>query len=236
MSIAAKSFATVLLATAALALALTPAIAQPSTAVSAATNSASPTLRPSSPVPVKPATSTRSNRSRTPEAFALVGIGGYGQRSVALFDGSDPRFKQMLHAGETIGEFTLLNISADHVDLQSPTGIVQLALLKQLRHDNGSDWSMIDLGRPFTPSNIQKPGSRASIDAQTSTSKKDSGGKSSRREPSGNSTGRNGQGDFEPLSGLGTSPSSKADKGNPSRKPSSTKASKKFEKRTRSAL
>ena len=110
----------------------------------------------------KPASTTRSTRPRSPEAFALVGIGGYRDRSVALFDGTDPGFKQMLHIGETIGSFTLLTISSDHVELQSETNVVQLPLLKQLRMEDGGTWRVQDLATPFTPSNVQPAGTLAS--------------------------------------------------------------------------
>jgi hypothetical protein len=96
-------------------------------------------------------TSAGSHAAAPVEAFALVGVGGAGDRAFALFDGSDPRFKQVLHRGETIADFTVGDIAAGQVALHSGTGIVHLALGRQLRHQVGAPWELLDLATPFTP-------------------------------------------------------------------------------------
>lgn len=96
-----------------------------------------------------------AGRTRSRDSFGLVGIASYGTKRVALFDGSDSAFKQMLHPGEKIGSFTLMAIEADHVDLQSQTNLIRLSLLKQLRRDGNGDWQVLDLSTPFTSPNTR---------------------------------------------------------------------------------
>ena len=177
----------------------------------------------------------KSSRSRSTTAFALVGIAGYGEHSVALFDGTDAGFKQMLHPGETIGSFTLLTISSDHVELQSDTNVVQLPLQKQLRMEDGGTWRVQDLATPFTPSNVQPVGTLASTSRSFSypTDRSGSSGKSNRDAERSSSSGEFSSKELK-----------KAEKamnpdatGGPSRKKMAqvVKAAKKMDRRTRPA-
>ncbi len=111
---------------------------------------ASPETSTNAPAGQPPATFARR---RSSETFALVGIGAFGKQSVALFDSSDASFKKVLHQGDLIAGLKLLNISTNHVELQTETGVIQLALRKQIRHE-GDEWRVSDLNGSF-----QSPGS-----------------------------------------------------------------------------
>lgn len=186
----------------------------------------------------KPAPPGRSSRSPSTSAFALVGIAGYGERSVALFDGTDPGFKQMLHTGETIGSFTLLTISSNHVELQSETGVVQLALQKQLRMEAGGTWRVQDLATPFTPPNVPPGGTLASTSrSSTHQPDPDSSPKQSSRDgmsiaSAGGSSAKELKKAEKEMNAGG-----KPDKGTPSRKKieQAFKVAKKIERRSRNA-
>ncbi len=97
----------------------------------------------------------------------------------------------MLHTGETIGSFTLLTISSDHVELQSETNVVRLPLLKQLRMEDGGTWRVQDLATPFTPSNVQPVGTLASTGRSFSypTDRTGSSGKPNRDAMGSSSSG-----------------------------------------------
>ena len=165
-----------------------------------------------------------------------MGIAGYGEHSVALFDGTDAGFKQMLHTGETIGSFTLLTISSDHVELQSETNVVQLPLQKQLRMEDGGAWRVQDLATPFTASNVQPAGTLASTSRSFSypTDRSGSSGKSNRDAERSSSSGEFSSKELKKAE-KEMSPDGKADKTGPSRKKlvQVAKAAKKMDRRTR---
>lgn len=198
-----------------------------------------PSAAPAEPAPQKKAPTTapsrKTSRSRSTSAFALVGIAGYGGHSVALFDGTDPGFKQMLHIGETIGSFTLLTISSDHVELQSETNVVQLPLLKQLRMEDGGTWRVQDLATPFTPSNIQPVGTLASTGRSFSypADRSGSSGKPNRDAMGSSSSGKFSAKELKKAE-KETNPASNA---GPSRKKmvQVAKAAKKLDRRSRTA-
>ncbi len=68
-------------------------------------------------------------------SIVLTGTMISGSKALAFFTGSDPADNKVLHAKDTIGDFTIASISSTHVDLDRGGKSITLAVGKKLSAD-----------------------------------------------------------------------------------------------------
>jgi hypothetical protein len=76
------------------------------------------------------------------DLITLVGTMEYDQRQLALFDSPVREFRQGLHEGDRIADFTVTKITPTGVVLTRDAKPVTLALGQQLRRPEGGTWSV----------------------------------------------------------------------------------------------
>jgi hypothetical protein len=100
---------------------------------------------------------TRS-RSRTADAFALVGTMRYEKGPYAFFDGTRSDYKKVLKPDDTIAGFKVTHIMPTSVKLESATNQIELRVGMQLRHEEEGGWITSERPESAEPS----PGSSSS--------------------------------------------------------------------------
>ncbi len=77
------------------------------------------------------------------ERFSLIGTLIYEDGSFAFFDGTEAQYRTVLKPSSTIAGFKLLEITLNHVTLNSASNTIELPMGMQMkRHDEG-DWQLV---------------------------------------------------------------------------------------------
>jgi hypothetical protein len=114
---------------------------------------------------------TRTNRSAP--TFALVGTMSYSKGMFAFFDGNNSDLRKVLSQSGTIAGYTVTEVTATGVTLQSADKkqTLQLKIGDSMRQE-GSAWRLADSGETFTASTVaesETPSASDSSSAATDT-------------------------------------------------------------------
>jgi hypothetical protein len=77
------------------------------------------------------------------DVVSFVGTMQYEKGLFAFFDSPDATYRKTLHEGDTLGQFTVQNITPSGVDLVRDAKTTSLAMGQQLRRPEGGEWSVI---------------------------------------------------------------------------------------------
>ena len=72
----------------------------------------------------------------------------YDKGMFVFFDSPDGTYRKTLHEGDTIAQFGIKHIAADHVVLTRDSKEISLTMGQQLRRPPGGDWSVGTAPRP----------------------------------------------------------------------------------------
>lgn len=97
------------------------------------------------------------------DVISFVGTMQYEKGLFAFFDSPDAAYRKTLHEGETLGQFTVQNITPNGVDLVRDAKTTTLTMGQQLRRPEGGDWSVI--GADVVRSNAAAAASAATASA-----------------------------------------------------------------------
>ncbi len=78
------------------------------------------------------------------DTLTLVGTLSYEKGQFAFFEGSSPEYRKVLKVAESIAGYQLTDIQPASVKLVAATGDIQLAVGRQLRREEGSDWRVAE--------------------------------------------------------------------------------------------
>ena len=85
-------------------------------------------------------TRTNSQPASRVESFSLVGIMAYEKGWFAFFDGTKSNYKQALQADGTIGDYKVVRVTPDNVELAAGTNTFDLKVGMQMRREDEGDW------------------------------------------------------------------------------------------------
>ena len=92
---------------------------------------------------VKDTPKKETARPARTDRFFLVGTLIHEEGSFAFFDGSDSQYQTVLKPDQKIGGFTLAEIAADKVKLQSATNTVELFMGMQMKKEEEGAWQAV---------------------------------------------------------------------------------------------
>jgi hypothetical protein len=105
-------------------------------------------------------------RSSQVDSFTLVGTFGDGEQWIAFFDGTRSELRGRLQLDDSIGDYTVTQISNSGVQLENGTNTVQLRVGTQLRRENDGPWLLAGRGESHR---AEDSSSRRQRSTQTST-------------------------------------------------------------------
>ncbi len=100
------------------------------------------------------------------DRFSLIGTLIYEQGSFAFFDGTEAQYRTVLKPSGTIAGFKLLEITPNHVRLNSASNTVDLPMGMQMKRQDEGDWQLVAEteidGTPGSGSNADEKSSEES--------------------------------------------------------------------------
>jgi hypothetical protein len=78
----------------------------------------------------------------TDDVISLVGTMDSGDGILAFFDSPLPKFKKVVHVGETLADYTVTKITPQAVELTRAGKALSLQVAQQLRRPVGEDWTV----------------------------------------------------------------------------------------------
>jgi hypothetical protein len=112
------------------------------------------------------AATKETKRAPRVDTVALVGVMSYEKGTFAFFEGSSSDFRKVLKTGGTIAGYTVREITAGGVRLQSGETTVQLKVNNQLRREDDGEWEITARTDPGS-------GSSSSSSSSGSSSRRD---------------------------------------------------------------
>ena len=93
-------------------------------------------------------------RRRRIESFALVGTMSYEKGRFAFFEGSISQYQKVLEASNTIGDYTISEITTSHVKLQGTNGqAIEMPVGMQMKREEEGEWMLSE--RAETPETVR---------------------------------------------------------------------------------
>ena len=84
-----------------------------------------------------------TDRRAPTESFALMGTMSYEKGRFAFFEGSGSQYQKVLETSNTIGGYTITEITPAHVKLESTNGqAIELPVGMQMRRQDEGEWSL----------------------------------------------------------------------------------------------
>ena len=80
------------------------------------------------------------------ESISLVGIMAYEKGIYAFFDGTKADYRHALQPGATIGEYQVVQVTPEHVQLRHGTNTYDLKVGMQMRREDEGDWFLSEGG------------------------------------------------------------------------------------------
>ncbi|MCL4178093.1 MAG: hypothetical protein KJ072_10190 [Verrucomicrobia bacterium] len=117
-----------------------------------------------------PPVTRSSSRPAQLDSFTLVGTLGDGQHWVAFFDGTRSELRGRLQLEDTIGDYTVSEISSSGVILRQDTNTVPLRVGMQLRRENEGPWHLADRSESTRTGDRSSPAESSSRTSSTSAS------------------------------------------------------------------
>ncbi|MBI4325997.1 MAG: hypothetical protein HY674_12120 [Chloroflexi bacterium] len=77
------------------------------------------------------------------DRFSLIGTLIYEQGSFAFFDGTEAQYRTVLKPSGTIAGFKLLEITPNHVRLNTSSNTVDLPMGMQMKRQDEGDWQLV---------------------------------------------------------------------------------------------
>lgn len=114
-----------------------------------------------------PPVSRPTSRPAQVESFSLVGTLGDGQHWVAFFDGTRSELRGRLQLDDTIGDYTVSEISSSGVLLRQDTNTIQLRVGMQVRRENDGPWLLADRAESTRTRDRSSPAESASRTTST---------------------------------------------------------------------
>lgn len=89
---------------------------------------------------------TSSTPASRVESFSLVGIMAYESGVFAFFDGTKSDYKLALKTDGKIGEYTVAEVTPEHVTITESTNNITLKVGMQMRREDEGDWFLSEGG------------------------------------------------------------------------------------------
>lgn len=83
------------------------------------------------------------------DTLALVGVMSYEKGTFAFFDGSSGEFRKATRAGGTVGDFKVVDIRPERVQLENGTNRFELRVGARLRREDQGPWQLSESTEPL---------------------------------------------------------------------------------------
>lgn len=83
------------------------------------------------------------------DTLALVGVMSYEKGTFAFFDGSSGEFRKATRSGGTVGDFKVVDIRPERVQLENGTNRFELRVGARLRREDQGPWQLSESTEPL---------------------------------------------------------------------------------------